>query len=812
MAKTASQGFLVEKGEKLGLGIAAAIGVLFLALGIMAIAGRTQDPEAYAKSVDNKVVQLNNDMAKKEAEIPPVKKEIKEPHVKTPVAVQPNQVALFDPTSPPDGRRIAPVILPVVEGQLDVAVIKVLANDIVLTRDETSQEVTKIRVGVVSAKDDTKIEGGGKFLKEMETRFKGKMPAKRRPPGMGGYPGGGYPGGGEGPGAGGPSGPGFPGGPAGPGGPSGPGFPGGRSGPAGPSGPGFPGGPAGPSGAGFPGGSGFGGGPGGFRGGGGPPGGSGGFGKGGGFGMGGFAGGFGGDNWGSSQSAGERFDVKYIEGANDEEIDKQLNGRRLAITIKPARMAVLQASFPYRAELEKFRIALRYKDINELFQHQEEPVFYGVDVQRREYRPSGKGQEPELLQDWTSVDLAAESQELRAVKLYYNEDDQNLRRVMLHEDHLLVMPLPHEYPGSGKYPDFSKLKTINDSIAKMKKQDKSLNQPPPKGGRYSGGDNPFKRDSGGASSNFYNFGEGGGMMPEFPGAASRKGKESGTATPPSGPPEPPDHIYVRAYDPSIQEGRVYEYRIRVKVKNPNFGKKDQVSKASDADTEELPPLEEHWFQFPNRVSVPQAGYHYVVEYTKPDAKASLPLREPDQRYGQAVIQFQRWYDYLDLNESLKEPIGDWIEAEMIATRGMYVSGKAFAPVPFWSSVDNTFVLREITGEKTPKGKDPRRGALIEPMRPRSLLAVDISGGKVRPQVKVNPGERTNRGTTVEDEAASEVLFMYPDGTLDLRSSAFDKADADRKDRDEKFKDWVKDTEGKNPSKTPPKKKGGGDDF
>ena len=801
MAKTASQGFLVEKGEKLGLGIAAGIGVLFLAFGIMAIAGRTQDPEAFAKSLDNKATQLNSDMAKPIAEIAPVNEDLKKEHKKNPVQAVASTVPLFDPTQPPDGRRIAPVILPVVEGQLDVAVIKVLANDIVLYRDETSQEVTKIRVGVISAKDDTKIEGAGKFLDQMKQRFKDKMPVKRKQQGMGGYPGGGYPGGGgagEGPG-GGPSGPGFPGGPAGPGG--------------GPSGPGFPGGPGrgGPSGPGFPGGSGFGGGPGGpggLRGG--PPGAPGGFG------MGGYPGGMGGDTWGSSQSAGERFDVKYIEGANDEEIDKQLNGRRLAITIKPARMAVLQASFPYRAELEKFRIALRLKDINQLFQQQEEPVFYGVDVQRREYRPRGKGQEPELLQDWTSVDLAAESQELRAVKLYYNEDDQNLRRVMLHEDHLLVMPLPHEYPGSGKYPDFSKLKTINDSIAKMKKQDKSLNQPPPKGGRYSGGENPFKRESGGASSNFYNFGEGGGgMMPEFPGAASRKGKESGTATQqPTGPPEPPDHIYVRAYDPSIQEGRIYTYRIRVKVKNPNFGKKDQVSKASDADTEELPPLEEHWFEFKNAVSVPQAGYHYVVEYTKPDAKASLPLREPDQKYGQAVVQFQRWYDYLDLNESLKEPIGDWVEAEMIATRGMFVSGKAFSPVPFWSSVDNTFVLREITGDpKTAKGKEARRGALIEPVRPRSLLAVDISGGKVRPRVAVNPGERTNRGTTVEDEAASEVLFLYPDGTLDLRSSAFDKADADRKDRDEKFKNWVKDTEDKNPSKTPPKKKGGGgDDF
>jgi hypothetical protein len=273
--------------------------------------------------------------------------------------------------------------------------------------------------------------------------------------------------------------------------------------------------------------------------------------------------------------------------------------------------------------------------------------------------------------------------------------------------------------------------------------------------------------------------------------------------------EPPDHVYVRVYDPNIQDGRVYAYRLRVKLKNPNFNKQGQVSKQSDADTEELPPLEDHWFEFPQKVKVPQSGYHYVVEHTKPEPKAAFPLPEPNPSKGQAVVQFQVWYDQLNLTESLKEPIGDWVVTEILATRGMYVGGKAFTPVPFWSSVDNSFVLREIPGEKPPKGKDARKGAVIEPIRPKSLLAVDVGGGKMRVRVPPNPGERTNRGTTVEDEAATEVLFLYPDGTLDLRSSAVDRGDADRKEREERFKKWVKDTEEKNPSAPPPPKK---DDF
>jgi hypothetical protein len=355
----------------------------------------------------------------------------------------------------------------------------------------------------------------------------------------------------------------------------------------------------------------------------------------------------------------------------------------------------------------------------------------------------------------------------------------------------------------------------------MKKQDfKSPNLPPPKS-KFQGDKNPFKRDTG-FDTGLYNPGDGmAGLLP--PGFGGKKGRSSDSPDlPATGPTsiEPPDHIYVRVYDADVKDGLIHEYRMRVKLKNPNYGKKDVVSKPSDADMEELPPLDEHWYVFPQKVSVPPGGYHFVVDPTPP-GKAAYPL--PPLKDGQAVIQFQRWYEYLDINEKLREPVGDWVQSELLATRGQYVGGKptpgmtptqsanflAFSPLPFWSSIENAFVLREIPGEKTPKGKEPRRGALLEPVRPKALLTVEVSGGKVNPRIPPNPGQATNRGVRTEDEAAAEVLFMYPDGTLELRTSAKDKADADRKDREEKFKKWVKETEERNPSAPPPKSK---DDF
>jgi hypothetical protein len=801
MAKSGGKDLLMEKGEKIGLGIATVLGVLFLAFGVMAMFDRPQNPDDFSKGVEGKAAELTRQMASPEAKIDPVKPELEKPVSTEIVQLVAGKNPLYDPTPVPDSRRIAPTVLPVVEAQADIAVIKVLANDFVLERNEQG-EVTKVRVGVVTARTDEKVEGGGKFLKDVRGRFKGKIPPKQQPPGFGGgMPGpgldgaGGARGGSGGPGSGG----GFP----GPGGV--PGFPGGGGGAMG-----YGGSSSSPSGfgGGMPG-SGFGGGPPGFGSGAGMPG-SGGM-RGGSGGLPG-AGFPGGDMFGGSQSAGQRFAVEYIEGENDEEIERKLNGRRLAITIKPQRMTVIQASFPYRAQLEKFRIALRHQKLEELYQHAEDmPVFYGVDVQRKAYRPRNGGRDLDQLEDWQSIDLAGNSQDLRAVTLVYKEETPpDIQRVMLHEDHMLVMPLPHEMPGAGKYPEM-RLPELKKAMEKQRKLDPKSQVPPPTKSKYSGGDNPFKKGSG-PQAGMYNLG-GEGAFQGLAGMFQGPGKgKTGTDAALTGAPsayQPPDYVYVRVYDTDIKDGLVYEYRIRVKVKNPNFQRKGEVSKASDADNEELPPQEDHWFVVPNKVSVPQGGYSYVTEWTRPKERESRPLSPPDERLGQAVLQFQRWYEYLDLPGGLKEPIGDWVQSELLATRGMFVTGKAFAPLPFWSSVENRFVLREIPGEKVAKGKDPRRGAMIEPVRPKALLAVEVAGGKVKADVKPNPGERTNRGGLVVEETATEVLFMLPDGSLEVKSSARDKANADRKEREEHFKKWVEETEAQNPSGPPPKKK---DDF
>ena len=144
--------------------------------------------------------------------------------------------------------------------------------------------------------------------------------------------------------------------------------------------------------------------------------------------------------------------VEYIEGADDEDIEKKLNGRGWP---SPSTRRRWSSSRPRSRTGPSWRSSARpcgtRRSRSCTPSPDDMPVFNGVDLQRRTFNARG-----EEIEGWQSIDLATNSQELRAVKLYYNEDPADLKRVELHEDHMLVMPLPHEI--AGKYPEM-KLKT-----------------------------------------------------------------------------------------------------------------------------------------------------------------------------------------------------------------------------------------------------------------------------------------------------------------------------------------------------------------
>jgi hypothetical protein len=775
------QKLLLDKGEKLGLGIAGVVGLLLLVLGVMQIIGRDQNPEVFANEVKQKGSSIQSQMASGNATIPEIDEALNQKISTAQVALNPTHSYLYDPNTRPDGKRIAPMVERLIEGQADFAVVKLAAYDI---------DFDKKQMGLITAtnpKQDN--QGSSKFMEEMRKKYK-NLP-KRGPgnPGMGGFPGSGMgsPGGfGGSPG----SGMGMPG--SGMGSPGGGGkVPGGGMGFGGSpgSGMGSPGGFGGSpgSGMGMPGGGGMG-----MPGGGmGSPGGFGGRGSGEGF----SPGTMGGEMPGSG-TGGVHYGVQYISiDGSDEEIEKLMKGRALAMTILPQRMAVLQGSFPYARQVEQFRRALRIPK-DQPMQADEYPMFNGIEVQRRSTRNGN------LFEDWTKIDHMTQGQHISFVTLMDEPEDPNLSLVSLSEDNQLVMPLPLRV--SGKYPEMN-LKTLKESIAKVEKSLGRNAKMPKQKSRFKGEQqNPFARRNSAAGGGFFNSGgEGSGMGMggfTFPGSGNlgsgrggSPGSEDGSGVP-SGTMtnyEPPENIYIRVFDNTIKEGLVYEYRIRVKLLNPNYGKKGLVSRASDAENLELPTSDDQWFDFTQKVSVPQVAYHYVVDYTRPEKKSTVALPEPAE--GQAIVQFHRWFSDFYPSPEYKEPVGDWILGDLLVNRGTYVTGKAHALIPFWSAINNAFEIRDMA-EKKQKGKDARKGAEFSPVNPKLLFVVDVANNsKINERVLNGPGEKNTRFAT-RDSAGTEVLFLLTDGSMELQSSAFDKSDTARKEREDHFKKWIKETE------------------
>src|SRR5436305_998344 len=121
MAKGAGGSFFLEKGEKLGLGIGAGVGVLLVVLGVVALTSGGQDPADFAKAVEGKASQIKQKIDSKDALIPDLDSRVSQKVHTSPVALASTRENYFDPTQPPDGRRITPIVLTMVEGQADYA-------------------------------------------------------------------------------------------------------------------------------------------------------------------------------------------------------------------------------------------------------------------------------------------------------------------------------------------------------------------------------------------------------------------------------------------------------------------------------------------------------------------------------------------------------------------------------------------------------------------------------------------------------------------------------------------------------------------
>jgi hypothetical protein len=261
------------------------------------------------------------------------------------------------------------------------------------------------------------------------------------------------------------------------------------------------------------------------------------------------------------------------------------------------------------------------------------------------------------------------------------------------------------------------------------------------------------------------------------------------------PPPEVEHVLLRFLDADVKPGWSYQYRIRVKMKNPNFGQKTAVSRPADAKVETLygpwVPIEEWVTVQPETFLYAGEADKYLDEVQKlydangKERRILLVMEQPQVRDGKrAVVQFQTWLPQIRIDGGNKtEPIGTWVVADMPVAPGEFVGRRQLVELPLWSAGLANYVLRELSGGVRIAGlsKDQHQPKGW-PVNFRTLsVLVDFEGGKTRAQVGTKE---------LTDDSATEVLILRPDGKLLVRNSEADKADPDRKSRQETWDKWL----------------------
>src|SRR5262249_49609118 len=159
--------------------------------------------------------------------------------------------------------------------------------------------------------------------------------------------------------------------------------------------------------------------------------------------------------------------------------------------------------------------------------------------------------------------------------------------------------------------------------------------------------------------------------------------------------EPPDYCLIRFFDVSVDPGKTYEYRYRLKMKNPNKGKKDEVAYGDLATKESV---FSPWFDLGQRETIPPDFHFYAVDTKELEAKRSAPPQD------QVAFQLHRWVDqFAPPDAGQPEAVGDWAVVERVLYhRGEFIGGKHKVQLPRWNSVQEQFELAVDPKERRPK--------------------------------------------------------------------------------------------------------------
>lgn len=462
------------------------------------------------------------------------------------------------------------------------------------------------------------------------------------------------------------------------------------------------------------------------------------------------------------------------------------------------------------------------------------PVFAGFEVQRRRIFADGAG-------DWEPFDHADR---------YFNEftlydapvkPDIGYLPYFLRADQGLAAPMPQVAPGwtttpqlaSGEvepkekhYPEYVRMPSIVADFEALRKvlnpvktkeaikqyERKNLINPYGVGGGRTGGLGGAgipgvggEEDTGYGAGVMSGPGMGGPRGPVGqPNPNAPGGQGVGGAGEQTKSPLAVKHMLIRFLDTDLMPGVSYQYRVAVKLRNPNFNKPKDVADESLAKQEFI---SSEYFQCRQTLKVPGESHLYagsIKEYEKkvtdlvdavkketppgvdsggiaPDRVRKLFEFNEVRDGKRAVVQMQRWVQTVAFGGE-EERIGAWVQTEVPVSPGEFIGRRMLVELPLWKAAQGKYQLTPPSKKLERYWPDKVPSPAGRPVDFRTThVLMDFEGGKASAKVD---------DRSVSDEAATELLILRADGKLEVRKELTDAANPDRTLRDKNWKDWI----------------------
>jgi hypothetical protein len=486
----------------------------------------------------------------------------------------------------------------------------------------------------------------------------------------------------------------------------------------------------------------------------------------------------------------------------------EAKGYQPAVDVRAVRIAEIVATFPLKQQMEEYRTRLRLPEGN-----YEMPYFSGVEVERREKQASGQWAE------YKAIDVRKDYDMYRNLSFnqFETDDDRwlDLVQIQMTPAGKTVFPVYWKRPKAvfdGMYPNLEEnLAKVQDrlkqaetskTLQEQRKKRKSLLD------RNEDDDQPFAGATpggamGGPGGMSSMGGPPGSMKPPGMGAAPGMSMPgggsmtmqggiggSGTGNTQAELP-PPEDCIIRVIDFTVESGKTYQYRMRVKLRNPNYLRSD-VAQESYAKEEELRADPESWRELPP-VTSPLEQFLY----------ASLPVfnegLQPETDRNKAFFEVHHWVEKTTVGGGDVD-VGEWVVVPRFkVTRGDFIGRDAVVQgVPTWNrSIHGSDFLHDqatqasarATGEPSvmvnliaKRGTQPVQFLLADVEGPYFLHErVEKKDGR-NSTSRIEDPKRPGLGAKQDPDVWSESLILTMDGKLLSRNSGITEVDADRKER------------------------------